>query len=164
MKKTIFTVVILGIAYFLGGCSTKASRMQECLNEGISKDTCYLAESQRQAAISNASMNAAFANAAHAVQHAQMTHKHRKELAHSGCTQVEEANGECTANSDKSQSRDLKQLSREAEAVMNGTIDDGAAFLLGQGWKPNNGKWHKQGYTLTLVVEKGIVMNSQLSK
>lgn len=80
MKKTIFTVVILGIAYFLGGCSTKASRMQECLNEGISKDTCYLAESQRQAAISNASMNAAFANAAHAVQHAQMTHKHRKSL------------------------------------------------------------------------------------
>ncbi|MFT0925247.1 hypothetical protein ACMGL1_03105, partial [Enterobacter cloacae] len=73
-------------------------------------------------------------------------------------------NGECTANSDKSQSRDLKQLSREAEAVMNGTIDDGAAFLLGQGWKPNNGKWHKQGYTLTLVVEKGIVVNSQLSK
>lgn len=67
MKKPIFTVVILVITYFLGGCSTKASRMQECLNEGISKDTCYLAESQRQAAISNASMNAAFANAAHAV-------------------------------------------------------------------------------------------------
>lgn len=57
-----------------------------------------------------------------------------------------------------------KQLTNEAEAVINGTIGDGADFLISQGWKANNGKWHKQGYTITLVVEKGIVLNAQLSK
>lgn len=57
-----------------------------------------------------------------------------------------------------------KQLVSEAEAVNQGTIGDGADFLLSVGWKPDNGVWHKQGYTLKLVVEKGIVVNSQLSK
>ncbi|MCL8313319.1 YgdI/YgdR family lipoprotein [Enterobacter cloacae subsp. cloacae] len=180
MKKLMMLAVVISASSLLAGCSTPAQmaqqRMNECESKGISKDTCYLVEQNRQQSYNEAAQNAAWANARETAagtgiwakkdvkQHAQMTHKHRKELAHSGCTQVEEANGECTANSDKSQSRDLKQLSREAEAVMNGTIDDGAAFLLGQGWKPNNGKWHKQGYILTLVVEKGIVVNSQLSK
>ncbi|AUU86171.1 hypothetical protein C2U54_20090 [Leclercia sp. LSNIH1] len=58
----------------------------------------------------------------------------------------------------------FKQVSAESDAVINGTIGDGSEFLLGQGWKPNNGKWHKKGYTLTLVVENGIVLNAQLSK
>ncbi|MDV0596462.1 MULTISPECIES: hypothetical protein [unclassified Enterobacter] len=35
----------------------------ECEAQGISKDTCYLAESQHKEAINNASYNAAYANA-----------------------------------------------------------------------------------------------------
>ena len=47
---------------------------------------------------------------------------------------------------------------------MNMSISSASEFLLSKGWKPNNGKWHKQGYTLTLVVEDDIVVNSQISK
>lgn len=57
-----------------------------------------------------------------------------------------------------------QQFSNEAQAVIGGTIGDGAEFLLGQGWKPNNGKWYKKGYILQLVVEDGIVQNAQLTK
>lgn len=58
----------------------------------------------------------------------------------------------------------FKQLSAEADAVINGTIDDGADFLIGQGWKANKGVWHKKGYILKLVVENGIIVNAQLTK
>lgn len=58
----------------------------------------------------------------------------------------------------------FKQVSAEADAVINGTIGDGADFLIGQGWKANKGVWHKKGYILKLVVEDGIVVNAQLTK
>ncbi|MFW3388256.1 UNVERIFIED_CONTAM: hypothetical protein RF648_19895 [Kocuria sp. CPCC 205274] len=68
------------------------------------------------------------------------------------------------ANQVSQKHANYKQLTNEAEAVINGTIGDGAEFLLSCGWKANNGEWHKQGYTLKLVVEDGIVVNSQLTK
>ncbi|WP_211449602.1 hypothetical protein [Enterobacter mori] len=160
--KMKLVMVVIGVS-LLAACSSPAQRISECEAQGISKDTCYLAEQNKQASINAAAEKQALENAANAVQHAQTTHKHREELAKSGCTQVAEANGECSTKPTQ-KDRNFKQLSSEAEAVMNGTINDGSEFLLGQGWKPNEGKWHKQGYTLTLVVEKGIIVNSQLSK
>lgn len=57
-----------------------------------------------------------------------------------------------------------KQLTSEAEATINAPISEASEFLISCGWLANKGKWHKQGYTLTLVVENGIVLNSQMSK
>lgn len=57
-----------------------------------------------------------------------------------------------------------KQLTNEAEACINAPISEVAEFLIGQGWKANKGAWHKQGYTLNLIVEDGIVLNAQLTK
>ncbi|WP_333855244.1 hypothetical protein [Leclercia sp.] len=56
-------VAIVVAVLLLAGCSTKASRMGECLNEGNDRDTCSQIEGQRQAAILGASMGAAFNNA-----------------------------------------------------------------------------------------------------
>lgn len=36
--------------FILAGCSTAASRMQQCEDRGISRDTCYLAEQNRESA------------------------------------------------------------------------------------------------------------------
>ncbi|EKK5568151.1 hypothetical protein PN823_004573 [Enterobacter hormaechei] len=45
MKRTI----LLGLSILLlAGCSTSASRMRDCERQGISRDTCYLAEQNRQ--------------------------------------------------------------------------------------------------------------------
>lgn len=82
MKKLILIVLAASMLY---GCSTKASRKADCLAEGVSADTCYLAESQRQAAILDASQKQAYENSNqavkeltskhHAKQHAQAAHK-----------------------------------------------------------------------------------------
>jgi hypothetical protein len=80
-----------------------------------------------------------------------------------GCTQIKEIAGECNSKPVK-QSSGFKQLSSEAEHVMNMSISDAAEYLLSKGWKPNNRVWKKSGYTLTLVVEKEKVVNAQLSK
>jgi len=80
-----------------------------------------------------------------------------------GCIQVQDAAGECNSKPVK-QSGSFKQLSSEVDHVMNIPISDAAEYLLSKGWKPNEGKWHKSGYTLTLVVENEKIMNSQLSK
>ena len=80
-----------------------------------------------------------------------------------GCTQVSEANGECNVKPAK-QSSSLKQLSSEADHVMNKPISDAAEYLLFKGWLPNNGVWSKGGYILKLVVENEKVVNSQLTK
>jgi hypothetical protein len=79
MIRTLSTVVI---AILLAGCTSTASRMAECEAQGVSKDTCYLAEQNRQTAIYAAAEKQALENAAkqyaqsarlggQAVQHAQ---------------------------------------------------------------------------------------------
>ncbi|WP_129325488.1 hypothetical protein QEP13_07275 [Enterobacter ludwigii] len=87
---------------------------------------------------------------------------HRQELSKSGCTQVDEANGKCSSS--KEHKPKTSTPTTQADHVMNMSISSASEFLLSKGWKPNNGKWHKQGYTLTLVVEDDIVVNSQISK
>ncbi len=155
-------MVVIFSAAVLTGCSSQAERLAKCESEGVSRDACYIADQNRQATINAAAEKQALENAAK--QYAQTSHKHREELAQSGCTQVQEANGECTVAAKNNKEGVLKQLSSEADAVINGTIADGAEFLLKQGWKPNNGVWKKQGYTLRLVVENDIVVNAQLTK
>ncbi|CAI0785700.1 hypothetical protein [Serratia fonticola] len=59
--KTLSTVVI---AILLAGCTSTASRMAECEAQGVSKDTCYLAEQNRQTAIYAAAEKQALENAA----------------------------------------------------------------------------------------------------
>ncbi|WP_435952651.1 hypothetical protein [Dryocola sp. BD626] len=60
MKKFIFMMMM---AVTLAGCSTAAQRQADCQAQGISKDTCYLAEQNRQNAINNAAMKQAMENA-----------------------------------------------------------------------------------------------------
>ncbi len=59
------------IAILLAGCTSAASRMAECEAQGVSKDTCYLAEQNRQTAIYAAAEKQALENAAK--QYAQST-------------------------------------------------------------------------------------------
>ncbi|MBC3217558.1 hypothetical protein [Serratia fonticola] len=61
MIRTLSTVVI---AILLAGCTSTASRMAECEAQGVSKDTCYLAEQNRQTAIYAAAEQQALENAA----------------------------------------------------------------------------------------------------
>ncbi|MCU2425354.1 hypothetical protein V5028_24315 [Enterobacter hormaechei] len=143
----------------LAGCSTQAERLAKCEAQGVSRDACYIADQNRQATINAAAEKQALENAANAVQHSQSAHKHLPK----GCTQLQDANGQCDVKPAK-QSSSLKQLSGEADHVMNKPISDAAEYLLSKGWKPNNGVWNKGGYVLQLVVENEIVMNAQLTK
>lgn len=52
------------IAILLADCTSTASRMAECEAQGVSKDTCYLAEQNRQTAIYAAAEKQALENAA----------------------------------------------------------------------------------------------------
>jgi hypothetical protein len=52
------------IAILLAGCTSTASRMAECEARGVSKETCYLAEQNRQTAIYAAAEKQALENAA----------------------------------------------------------------------------------------------------
>ncbi|WP_248944734.1 hypothetical protein [Serratia silvae] len=61
MTRILSTVVI---AILLAGCSSTASRMAECEAQGVSKDTCYLTEQNRQTAIYAAAEKQALENAA----------------------------------------------------------------------------------------------------
>ncbi|MHC9004261.1 hypothetical protein [Enterobacter adelaidei] len=63
MNKFLSITLVAGVTTLLAACSSPAQRMAECEAQGISKDTCYLAESQHKEAINNASYNAAYANA-----------------------------------------------------------------------------------------------------
>ncbi|HID7510807.1 TPA: hypothetical protein ACXHW4_004733 [Enterobacter hormaechei] len=167
MKK----LTLLAIVVTLAGCSSAADRMAKCEAQGISRDTCYLSEQNRQNISNEAAQNAAWANARDAAagtgiwsksgvkQHAQSAHKHLPK----GCTQVQDANGECDVKAPKA-SGSYKQITSEADHVMNKSISVAAEYLLFKGWKPDNGEWHKNGYTLRLVVQNEIVMNSQLTK
>lgn len=63
MKKTLLAVVMAGATALLSACTSPAQRMAECERQGISKDTCYLAEQNRQNAYNESAQNAAWANA-----------------------------------------------------------------------------------------------------
>lgn len=80
MKAKMMMFAGVFSAMFLAGCTSPAQRMAACEAQGISKDTCYLSEQNRQQGINNAAMAAAYANAANATrtheaeQHAQAAH------------------------------------------------------------------------------------------
>ena len=152
MKKLMMVAAVMSLA----ACSSPAQRMAECEAQGVSKDACYVAEQNRTTVINAAAEKQALENAA---QRAQSAHKHLPK----GCTQLQDANGECNVKPAK-QSSSVKQLTSEADHVMNQPISDAAEYLLSKGWKPNNGTWSKGGYSLQLVVENEKVMNAQLSK
>lgn len=65
MKKIILFVSLIGL---LAGCSSPAQRMADCQAQGVSKDTCYLAEQNRQTAILGAAEKQAMENASKAVK------------------------------------------------------------------------------------------------
>ena len=76
--KLRYVAMLLGVVA-LAGCTSSAQRMAECEAQGISKDTCYLAEQNRKNSINNAAQAAAYANARDAVnQKAQSAHKYKK--------------------------------------------------------------------------------------
>lgn len=74
MKRLIITLVAIGSSVLLASCSSPAQRMAECEAQGVSKDTCYLAEQNRTNAINEAAYNAQWANARDAVKET----KHKK--------------------------------------------------------------------------------------
>ncbi|MBP2156688.1 hypothetical protein [Erwinia rhapontici] len=70
MKKLFIVAAVL-----FAGCSSQASRLASCEAQGISRDACYLAEQNRQAAIVGAAENQALRNASTVKFHAQSAHK-----------------------------------------------------------------------------------------
>lgn len=71
MKKVLITVAG---ALVLAGCVSPTQRIANCTTSGVSYDTCYLSEQQRQQSINNASLSAAYANAARATETNKHTH------------------------------------------------------------------------------------------
>ncbi len=71
MKKVLITVAG---ALVLAGCVSPAQLIANCTASGVSYDTCYLSEQQRQQSINNASLSAAYANAARATETNKHTH------------------------------------------------------------------------------------------
>jgi hypothetical protein len=67
MKKIMLMMVMMA-AGALTGCSTAAQRQADCEAKGVSRDTCYLAEQNRQAAIESAALKQAMENANTAVK------------------------------------------------------------------------------------------------
>ncbi|MFM4823845.1 hypothetical protein ACEUDJ_02995 [Aeromonas bivalvium] len=65
MKKIILFVSLAGL---LAGCSSPAQRMAECRAQGISRDTCYQVEQNRQTAIRATAQKQAMENASRAVE------------------------------------------------------------------------------------------------
>lgn len=54
------------------------------------------------------------------------------------------------------------QTSREIETLIGADIGTAADYLLANGWKPNNGDWHKGKRIVRLIVENGVVANAQM--
>lgn len=54
MNSSIKSFSLLAVI-LLTGCSSPTSRIADCQAQGVSHDTCYLAEQQRQTAILSAS-------------------------------------------------------------------------------------------------------------
>lgn len=73
MRKLLMVAVIASLA----GCSSQASRMADCEAQGVSKDTCYMAEQNRQTAINTAAEAQALQNASGALQYGQSAHKNQ---------------------------------------------------------------------------------------
>lgn len=71
MKKVLITVAG---ALVLAGCVSPTQRIANCTASGVSYDTCYLSEQQRQQSINNASLSSAYANAARATETNKHTH------------------------------------------------------------------------------------------
>lgn len=173
MKKVLLAVAV---ASLLAGCAQRYVSPEE--------------QAMTNAAYKGAAMNQALANAHAAAfdgkslggdDHKHKHHRHHNNDVRSqdeqdngviyqdGVKGYYDAEGEFiqygqSAHKHIKRNADFKQVSAEADAVMNGTIGDGADFLISQGWKANKGSWHKDGYTLRLVVKDGIVVNSQLTK
>lgn len=152
-------LVVLVAVTTIAGCSTEAARMAKCEVQANDKSFCYVAEQNRKATMNAVAEAQALQNAHNAVQHAQAVHNHLPK----GCAQVQDAKAECDVKSAKANGS-YKQLTIEANHVMNNTISDAAKHLFSKGWKPENGEWHKSGYVLRLVLENEVVMNGQLTK
>lgn len=55
MKVKHVSIILLALsAAIAAGCSSPAQRMAECEAQGLSKDTCYIAEQNKQAAVNAA--------------------------------------------------------------------------------------------------------------
>lgn len=68
MKKLIGAVLLSVAVVSLSGCVSPAQRIANCEAQGISRDTCYLSEQNRQQSINQAALKQAMENAAHAVE------------------------------------------------------------------------------------------------
>lgn len=75
MKNKQFFLPLLAFIV-LSGCTSPAQRMANCEAQGISKDTCYLSEQNRQQSINNAAEAAALNNAAQAVRSQSVPTQH----------------------------------------------------------------------------------------
>ena len=69
-------MMIAVIAALLAGCVSPEQRIANCTAKGVSYDTCYLSEQQRQQGVNNASLSAAYANAARATDTSYKHHHH----------------------------------------------------------------------------------------
>ncbi|WP_411800910.1 hypothetical protein [Enterobacter roggenkampii] len=74
MKKLIMVSAVISL---LAACTSPAQRMAECKAQGISKDACYVAEQNKQAAVNAAAQKQAMENARalYPVQKAQSAKK-----------------------------------------------------------------------------------------
>lgn len=68
MKKLLMIALAVSA---LSACSSPAERMAKCEAQGVSRDTCYLAEQNRTTTMNAVAEKQALENAANAVQHAQ---------------------------------------------------------------------------------------------
>ncbi|MRS90868.1 hypothetical protein GJV04_12625 [Enterobacteriaceae bacterium RIT714] len=68
MKKLMLVAIAVSV---LSACSSPAERMAQCEAQGVSKDTCYMAEQNRSTAMNAVAEKQALENAANAVQHGQ---------------------------------------------------------------------------------------------
>ncbi|CAM4201707.1 MULTISPECIES: hypothetical protein [Lelliottia] len=68
MKKLLMIALAVSA---LSACTSPAERMAKCEAQGVSRDTCYLAEQNRTTAMNAVAEKQAMENAAKAVQHAQ---------------------------------------------------------------------------------------------
>lgn len=111
---------------------------------------------------------AATAHPAHAISRA-----YRAQLERSGCTQQTDGNG-CDVTQSRAwnerhmtgqRAAPLKRaLTRlDTRKLVGKPIDEVAEQLLDQQWKPDNGKWQREGQTLVLEVKDNIVTRARLN-
>jgi len=73
MKKLMMVAIAVSA---LSACSSPAERMAKCEAQGVSRDTCYLAEQNRTTTMNAVAEKQALENAANAVQHGQSAKVH----------------------------------------------------------------------------------------